>query len=237
MRYILPLITVALVGGLFLVESSILNYRHARNPKRLLQLCAVDQNIASHADEQLFFSRLSSLPAAQLRPLLLVTGGFMDGLRGYSHSIARTCPPDISERCDIFYRQHQEQRAIAELITLYAERGLPTIVVGHSWGADAAVQAIRRRHSLVDLLVTLDPVSRKGPPQNLPTVRYWLNVYVDYNTASWLEQSNDIARIGGPWKHVAAADENLICSPGIHHRHAQDMFMSYALPAVRRTLQ
>ncbi|MFQ1000069.1 hypothetical protein [Gilliamella sp. ESL0232] len=53
-------------------------------------------------------------------------------------------------------------------------------------------------------MVTLDPVSRSK------NVKRWLNVYVDYKTASWWRSDNLIARIGGPWEECQNADENMI---------------------------
>ncbi|MCO6538130.1 MAG: hypothetical protein J6567_09245 [Gilliamella sp.] len=58
-------------------------------------------------------------------------------------------------------------------------------------------------------MVTLDPVSRSK------NVKRWLNVYVDYKTASWWRFDNLIARIGGPWEECQNADENMIINKDI----------------------
>jgi|GEM_PF-435031 len=234
MHYIVPLLAAALAGGLFCLESSVVNYSYERNPGRLLTLCGFSAGTDSRSSERQFIERLAALPGKELRPLLVLTGGFLDGIRGYTHRIILRCPRDLSDSYDIYYRQHQEKSAVRELIELYAKRGKSVVVAGHSWGGDTAARAAQASGAPIDLLITLDPVSRKGPPENSASLKRWLNIYIDYDAATWLEQSNDIARIGGPWGKAPAASENVVCAAGLRHKDAADMFLRYAADAIPR---
>ncbi|HIU17644.1 MAG TPA: alpha/beta hydrolase [Candidatus Avidesulfovibrio excrementigallinarum] len=220
-----------------------MNYAYLRNPPRLLHrlagvLGSSAERVACRKTERCFLDRLHQLPAGALRPLFLVVGGFMDSVRGHAYAICRNCPPDVAHRCDLFYRHYPEHGDIQELLRLYHRKGLPVILIGHSWGADAAVHAVILKRSLpVDLLITLDPVSRKRPLSgHYPFIRHWTNIYVDYNQATWFNITNLIARIGGPWGTVAVAQENIPCPAEIPHSSAEAMFRTFALPRVRALL-
>ncbi|WP_448885242.1 hypothetical protein [Citrobacter telavivensis] len=86
------------------------------------------------------------------------------------------------------------------------------VLVGHSWGGDGVIRLAEKNPAIeIELLVTLDPVSRtkngKQPkPQN---VKRWLNVYVDYTKAD-NSTANIVARTGGAWASCEHADENII---------------------------
>ena len=162
----------------------------------------------------------------------------MDSVRGHAYAICRNCPPDVAHRCDLFYRHYTEPEDVQELLRLYHRKGLPTILIGHSWGADLAVNLVARKHAIpVDLLVTLDPVSRKRQLRTpCPTIRQWVNIYVDYNQATWFNITNLVARIGGPWGPVPAAHDNIRCPKEFPHSAAESMFRTFALSSVRMLL-
>ena len=191
--------------------------------------------LRSRAAEEAFRAWLEGCPTEDLRPLTLILGGFVDACVAQAYAVAALWPPELAVRQDVYYREHPEGRDALDLVRFYAGRGLPVIVVGFSWGGDTAVHAVARRtNAPIDLLVTLDPVSRKGPPRApLPHVRHWVNVCLDYAKASWRVRSNLIARIGGPWGPVAVAQENHIADPTLTHAQALDLFQGYALDAVR----
>lgn len=221
-----------------------MNYAYLRNPPRLLHrltgtLGSSAERVACRKAERCFMDRLHQMPAGALRPLFLVVGGFMDSVRGHAYAICRNCPPDVAHRCDLFYRHYTEPDDVQELLELYHRKGLPTILVGHSWGADTAVNLVVCKHSVpVDLLVTLDPVSRKRRNWKRCTfIRQWINIYVDYNQATWFNITNIVARIGGPWGPVAAAHENIPCPKDFPHSAAEPMFRTLALSKVRLLLE
>ena len=220
-----------------------MNYAYLRNPPRLLHrltgvLGTSAERVACRKTERCFMDRLHQMPAGALRPLFLVVGGFMDSVRGHAYAICRNCPPDVAHRCDLFYRHYTEPEDVQELLRLYHRKGLPTILIGHSWGADLAVNLVARKHAIpVDLLVTLDPVSRKRQLRTpCPTIRQWVNIYVDYNQATWFNITNLVARIGGPWSPVPAAHDNIRCPKEFPHSAAESMFRTFALSSVRMLL-
>ena len=220
-----------------------MNYAYLRNPPRLLHrltgvLGSSAERVACRKTERCFMDRLHQMPAGALRPLFLVVGGFMDSVRGHAYAICRNCPPDVAHRCDLFYRHYTEPGDIQELLALYNRKGLPTILIGHSWGADTAINLVILKQAMpVDLLVSLDLVSRKRQPQaSCPSIRHWINIYINYNQATWFNITNIVARIGGPWGAVAVAHENIPCPKDFPHSAAEPMFRTFALNNVRTLL-
>ena len=216
----------------FLVNYSVT----CRNPGRLLAMCGM-RPPACGREEAGFLRALASVPPSELKALFLVMGGFMDGLKGYARKIAESLPEDMAARCDVFYREHDEGRRALDIIRLYAERGRPLILAGHSWVASSLVlDAAAPARVPVALLVTLDPVDWRDPPDCLPHVARWVNVYVDYDAAPWANRGNMAARIGRAWEALPGADVNRVYSAGRHSR-ALDMFGEGAMDEVRRALE
>lgn len=84
------------------------------------------------------------------------------------------------------------------------------VLVGHSWGGNGVVGLAEENPNIaIELLVTLDPVSRSrnGDEAKPGNVKRWLNVYVDYNVADYCA-ANMVARTGGPWGKCINADMN-----------------------------
>jgi len=108
-------------------------------------------------------------------------------------------------------------------------------LIGHSWGGDAAVNLVARKlNAPIDLLISLDPVSRKGAPRRrLPNVRHWLNIHIDYSQSTWFDIPNLVARIGGPWEAAENADVNVSCPPDMTHAWAWGMFERYGEKVLR----
>lgn len=214
-----------------------MNFDFTRNPPRLLGLAGIE-TVGNRGDEKLFLSRLSAMPSEALQPLVLVVGGFLDQFLGNSYAVSRRYPEDLVSRHDVYFREHYEGKAMRALVELYAGRGLPVVLIGHSWGGDAATNAVAAKvNAPVALLITLDPVSRKGPPKlRLGNVGHWLNIHVDYKRATLWSITNAVARIGGPWQHAAAADCNIACPPEIDHAWAQGMFLRYGEQTLRERI-
>ena len=136
---------------------------------------------------------------------------------------------------DTCYATHASTKQVTALVIRWHQAGQKICLVGHSWGAKTIFHVARQLapEVSIDLLITLDPVSRRfsrhqiKKPEN---VLRWLNVHVDYSQAS-MEYSNVIARLGGYWGHCANADTNskLYREQGkngeeITHAHAGRMF-------------
>lgn len=211
-----------------------MNYTRARNPEHLLILLEPDGLISGHlvpgpdgltlpspAAESRFMAALHSLRAKDLRPLLIIVGGFMDAKHGNAYTILRRLSPEFKAKHDIYYREHPESASVREVVELYAGCDKPITLLGHSWGADAVVNGVAcKTAARIDLLITLDPVSRKGAPECCPkSVVHWRNIYLDYNCVTWLNSSNNVARIGGPWEAVACAHENSLAPHEIAHNN------------------
>jgi hypothetical protein len=98
-------------------------------------------------------------------------------------------------------------------------------LVGHSYGGDTAMRVARVLGKRVELLITLDPVSKRAnpivramgycmPPQACLKETYWINVYADTELISFA---------GGHWGHQVFAFENFYM-PNTGHASARAMF-------------
>lgn len=212
-----------------------MNFTFQRNPQRLVEWADMTA-IENRTQERAFLEKLDAIDAAMLRPLVLVVGGFMDQVLANSYAVSKYYPADLRAIHDVWFREHYEGRAMRSLVEWYGARGKPVALIGHSWGGDAVVNAVARKVSVpIRELVTLDPVSRKGPPrQKIPNVAHWLNIHVDYNITPLFDIPNIVARIGGPWEAVAAADCNSSCPAGMTHAWALTMFTRFAESALRQ---
>lgn len=215
-----------------------MNFFFQRNPRHLVEQAGM-LGVYGPEEEKIFLSRVEALDAALLRPLVLVVGGFMDQVLANSYAVSEQYPADLAARHDVWFREYYEARFMRNLVHFYAKRGKPVAIIGHSWGGDAAVNAVSRKvPDAIELLVTLDPVSRKGPPRRrLSNVRYWLNIYIDYASTTWLDVPNLVARIGGPWGYAPTADANISCPPEMTHAWAIGMFRKYGEETLRKRME
>ncbi|MDR1489656.1 MAG: alpha/beta hydrolase [Desulfovibrio sp.] len=149
------------------------------------------------------------------------------------------CNAGHSAYQDIYYRPFHTSNIMLELVERYASAGQKTALIGHSWGGDAVVNGVAvKTRAAIDLLATLDPVSRKGAPGNKPSnVGKFVNVYIGYSRAALTDASNTLARVGKPWQRVPYADENhdILGDAGVDaegnrfcHADASAMFWRYA---------
>lgn len=221
-----------------------MNYMYLRNPERLVQNLGFvptaetnktgEARLVGRRRERAFMDALHRQEPETLRHLLIVIGGFLDGLLGHAYAICLKLPEELRATRDVYYREYYEGPDVRELVELYRHRGKNVAVIGHSWGGHAAVHTVARKTgAAIHLLITLDPVSRRGLPEKRPiNVCRWVNVYVDYSQASRFARSNAVARIGGPWQRVSAAHVNTACAHRICHSRAADMFRRYALSEI-----
>jgi pimeloyl-ACP methyl ester carboxylesterase len=123
---------------------------------------------------------------------------------------------------DVCYSEHGGGKVVA-LIKKWFDAKQKIVLVGHSWGGHRVICLAEENPDItIELLVTLDPVSwsKNGKQAKPKNVKRWLNVYVDYKTASWWRLDNLIARIGGPWQKCQNADVNMIINDYIDCGHA-----------------
>ena len=211
-----------------------MNFTFQRNPKRLLELCGMSA-VRDRRQEKLFMEKAAALDAQALRPLVLVIGGFLDQILGNSYAVSARYPADLRAKHDVWFREHYESRKMRGIVNLYASKGQSVALIGNSWGGDAAVNLVARKlDAPIDLLISLDPVSRKGAPRRkLPNVRHWLNIHIDYSRSTWFDIPNLVARIGGPWEAAENADANVSCPPDMTHAWAWGMFERYGEKVLR----
>lgn len=187
------------------------------------------------------------------QPLVMFVGGAMDSSsKALLNGVFNTYNKLNETRQDIGYGTYRAVRTITELALHWRLKGQKVVLVGHSYGGDAAMDVTRvlsNRGETIDLVVTLDPVSRTGPTfsQVKPTgLKRWLNVYVPYkyyrsvnddflNTETGhsllykTKLANSIAMIGGAWGRCLYADYNkqFFDKSGNEHARTENMFQFF----------
>ena len=144
------------------------------------------------------------------RPIFIGGGG-----DGYTLGFVDSVQSYATTNNDNFYT-HYDTSKIDYNIEIAAALGQPVIIVGHSWGADAAfnasVYAISRGIN-VNLLATMDPVGDSySSTQYASKVNdiitssggTWVDVQATYRDNKTFLSENPlngdlVARIGGPW--------------------------------------
>jgi len=100
---------------------------------------------------------------------------------------------------DYYWGYYESKKLLEHLVKRARQCGCtPKLtLVGHSWGAAAALritQELKPHRIKVDTLVTLDPVSRKKL-RNSNNYRRWVNVYRTDRTRKG--KGNQVAKLGG----------------------------------------
>ena len=180
----------------------------------------------------------------------LATVVFIGGaLDDWNHNLQRVfCAYDARwERTRKLYYLHTADTDGLRREVLAQAAGGPIVLVGHSYGADAAyrlAQALAEEDS-VDLLLTLDPVSTFGEARAVPRpagVRRWINVRVGSGVG--LSSCGIVGALGGAWAAQTAADLDLRFprdpaddEPDRDHCKTEEMFalepVQQALGAIR----
>ena len=159
------------------------------------------------------------------KTLILFIGGAMDDV--YRPLLNGVFIPYYQKHAayqDCFYATHAAIPQILNLVMYWHSFGQKIALVGHSWGGNSALKVARKIAGqmgdgiTIELLVTLDPVSRRYFQRNIVkpvNVKRWLNVHIDYSRAS-MEYSNLVARLGGCWGHCRNADRNICLNWDTH---------------------
>jgi pimeloyl-ACP methyl ester carboxylesterase len=138
------------------------------------------------------------------RPLLVFIGGAGDRtLRKVGGVVQRLRALPDAAAWELHYVSHVQRRAILALVEAQPP-GRPVRLIGHSWGGHAAARvaaALGVGGRRLDLLVTVDPVSRGVGPAFLAQVkagaRRWINVRAAGGER--FHPSDLVAAIGGPY--------------------------------------
>ncbi len=165
------------------------------------------------------------------KSLVIFIGGAMDDIyRPLYNGVFVPYRLRYANNQDTAYTTHASIDLAIAAIKYWHDAGQKICMVGHSWGGKSVLKIARRLEQKtsvkIDLLITLDPVSRRilgACKQTKPTiVNEWVNVFIDYKKAS-MEYSNVVARLGGPWGSCTHADTNIMLSYdefGIEITHA-----------------
>lgn len=153
-------------------------------------------------------SVILNCPHAGKKDLVIFVGGFMDGIFCCMLKLAKDYYK-LNPHQDIWYVSYDSSKQLHKIIKSYNKAGKKIILAGHSWGGDAAAHLLNKNQAIhVDMLATLDPVSKKGPPSKTNNMGEWVNLFVDYSI-SRAHHANVLAKISGPWGNVANADVNI----------------------------
>jgi pimeloyl-ACP methyl ester carboxylesterase len=162
------------------------------------------------------------ITASCLKTLVVFVGGALDAsfqpllkfvFAPYEKKNGRDTK-DNTRKQDVAYSEHGGGK-VAPLMKEWHAAGQKIVLVGHSWGGDRVILLAQENPDIpIELLVTLDPVSRKGKSPKPTNVKCWDNIYIDYSIADG-SSANLIARTGGPWGSCPGADYNLALNANI----------------------
>lgn len=207
-------------------------------------LCTIDVHYIRARPTR--FGRVDGTCAEGPRATVVFIGGALDD---WNRNLQRVfCAYDARwERTRKLYFLHTADTDELRREVLEQAAGGPIILVGHSYGADAAyhlAQALAEEDS-VALLLTLDPVSTFGEARAVPRplgVRKWINVRVGSGVG--LSSCGIVGALGGAWAAQPAADLDLRFprdpaedDPDRDHCKTEEMFalepVQQALGAIR----
>ena len=172
------------------------------------------------------------------QPLVMFIGGANDPEYG---PVLKYTFPEYNRKNesyqDIGYGAWQTGSSLKSLALHWLAQKQKVVFIGHSWGGDTVMDVARELSESgkeLELIVTLDPVSRWGPRQDQAKpkgVKKWLNVYVDYeqytnNKNLSHKSANNLARLGGVWGYCKHAVNKppFFNRTGSEHAYANDMF-------------
>lgn len=175
---------------------------------RIADLCTVEITLNRRTSA---YHRLDPECPGAARPLVVFIGGLADGL---NRNVVRIfCAYDERwEHTRKLYLSHDDGVETMRRLILERAGGAPVVLVGHSYGGDAAHRLAEAlaQDAGVPLLVTLDPVSSRYQGRDAPRppgVGRWINVRV--GSAPGLSSCGLAGAIGGAWGAQPAADADL----------------------------
>ncbi len=192
----------------------------------------LDVNLLGEIDPDCPHDSDGIAPCRRFQPLVMFVGGAGDPETGaLLNGVFRRYDGSHEDIQDIGYGAWQTGPQVKALALHWMTQGQKVVLVGHSYGGDTVMDISRELSGVgkeIELVVTLDPVSRGGPRADQPKpsgVKKWLNVYVDYERAG-RGRDNLIALAGGVWGNCPNADANhpYVDGSGIEHGKAIEMF-------------
>ncbi|CFU06544.1 YD repeat-containing protein [Burkholderia pseudomallei] len=163
----------------------------------------------------------------------IFVGGFGDGSSGIVQGFYSTYH---QKNPDSSYYSWKDEAAILKDIANTPE-GDPIHLIGHSYGGDTAAKAAMKACRKVDLLITIDPVSRHRPDMQsiASSVGTWVDV--DAEGGNPFQPSNFISGLGGAWNGAPSGiADSYIQDNGVNHEDFGAM-MNASGPGVNSALQ
>lgn len=120
---------------------------------------------------------------------LLFIGGFLDKRTGIVKDYHKLFQQNYPEIGSEYYQWHEKRKIRDRIHSLEGK----IIVIGHSYGATTATNTLHKHE--IDLLITVDPVSRIWSRRH-PKAKRWININAKpdkYNLSDY------IALAGGKW--------------------------------------
>jgi hypothetical protein len=198
----------------FPARAAIADGRMVEATGRIAGLCALEITANRRTSA---YRRIDPACPGEDRAVVVFIGGFADAL---NRNVVRLfCGYDAAwERTrKLYFAYDDDPRAIRDSIlrSAGAERA-PVVLVGHSYGGDAAHRLADSLAAGVDvrLLVTLDPVSGPWQGRAAPRpagVEQWINVRV--GSAPGLSSCGLAGVVGGAWGAQTEADADLRFPP------------------------
>ncbi len=168
-------------------------------------------------------------PINRLDPLGLLDifiGGAHDSNSGIVQGYAASFSKNNPGRNALYFSHGQLNKILAAIKKAKCDNpNDPINLVGHSWGGDTAADIaamLMSSGNLVDLLVTVDPVSRSQPNLSDTTfgARNWMNI----NAAPSSTNGSDfIAFLGGKWGNSPAGFADTHFSVNTNHANFRAM--------------
>lgn len=173
-----------------------------------------------------FFARRMQmrLPKKKADVAEIFVGGFAEQVLAHARAIYEGLPPlpgggrqlrayyawDGGRGCLLAHDTKLLQNDLRAFLLLNPKADV--VLIGHSYGASAAMDVLRHLGSDLPrgrtVVLTIDPVSmreRSHPRERAEGVDYWINVYCE----PYCHGKDILAAIGGPWRECTQADVNL----------------------------
>ncbi|WDM85780.1 hypothetical protein K6025_04645 [Ehrlichia sp. JZT12] len=145
-------------------------------------------------------------------PLVIFIGGALDDITRIVLRLYAKYYTENHNHQDIAYATWGSS-AIIPIVDAWYGAQQKICLVGHSWGGNTEYVVTKKLETtIIDLMCTIDPVSRAGVGGKLPkpyNLKRWYNVAIDYKKAKF-SLNNLIAQLGGPWFYCDHADDNFI---------------------------
>lgn len=148
-------------------------------------------------------------------------GGFFDGTSGVVKDFREALLNKNTK-----YFSFDDSAAVQTFINSQPA-GEPINLIGHSYGGDTAAKIAANSPRKIDMLVTIDPVSRHPP--DLDAVRNNTVTWIDVNasTSSPWTFPNMVAGVGGAWNETPKAYADVFINASANHEQFSTMMGAF----------